>query len=79
MFQCTLEISTQISVLPGDILGVELPPTNDDSFELYFTGGGPINYIFNWQLSSSVELATGMAANEEPQITLDVISGKTCN
>ena len=77
IFHCTLRTSAHVSVLPGDILGIELPPTNDDRFELYFSSRGPTNYVFNQQLASTIELATRRSTRtDQPQITLDVISGE---
>ena len=77
-YRCTLTETARVLVQPGDILGLELPPTNDDNFEIYFTSGGPVNYVFQWQLSSTVNVTTTTSAIEEqPQITFDVISGET--
>ena len=77
IFHCALKQATQVSVQFGDILGLELPPTTDDDFELYFTDGGPVNYVFQQLLSSTVDVTTKSSkVEEQPQITLDVISGK---
>ena len=77
-YHCTLNEAARVFVQPGDILGLELPPTNDDDFEIYFTSGGPTNYVFQRQLSSTVDVTTKTSAIEEqPQITFDVISGET--
>ena len=79
VFHCALRASAHVSVLPGDILGIELPPTNDDRFGLYFTNNGEtVNYIFNQQLAShTVELAKRKSiARLQPQITLDIMSGE---
>ena len=76
VFHCALEQSFHVSVQFGDILGIELPPTNDANFDLYFTDGGPVNYIFQRQLSSTVNAITkSSVAKEQPQITFDIIPG----
>ena len=33
-FQCILTEESSVSVQPGDFLGLEIPPTNDDNFEI---------------------------------------------
>ena len=78
IFHCALRTSAHISVLPGDILGIELPPTNDDRFELWFTNNGErLNYIFTQQVASTVELARkASTVMQQPQITLDITSGE---
>ena len=79
-YLCSLKTSAVVSVQPGDILGIELPPRNDSDFELYFTIGGTMNYIFQQQLSSTVQLATKVSVSEDlPQIKLDVLSGESIN
>ena len=50
--QCTLSESAQVRVQSGDILGLELPPTDNDRREIYFTSGGPRNLVFQRNLSS---------------------------
>lgn len=76
--QCALKSSSQINVQRGDILGIQLPPTNDDDFEVYFTNTGATNYIFqNSQSPSRVELATrSSVSQEEPQLQLEITPGK---
>ena len=77
IFYCALNQSSQVSVQYGDILGIELPPTNHADFDLYFTDGGPLNYVFQQQLSSTIDTATkSSVVEEQPQITLDVDSGE---
>ena len=47
VYSCTLKSSAQISVEPGDILGIELPPKPRVNLELYsVTESGLTNYIF---------------------------------
>ena len=52
VIQCTLSESAQVRVQSGDILGLELPPTDDDRREIYFMSGGPTNLVFQRNLSS---------------------------
>ena len=76
IFRCTLKETFQVSVQPGDILGLELPPENLVEFDIYFTPGGPLNYIFEGKLNTTVNISE--AADESydlPQINLTVILG----
>ena len=72
IFRCTLHESAQVSVQPGDFLGLELPPTNDDDFDIYFVSGGPTNYVFEEQLNSAIINISEAHSitNDLPQITL---------
>ena len=81
VFHCTLnETTTRVPVQSGDILGLELPPRNNDDIILGFarTSRGPTNYVFNRQrLSSPAVLSNRNSVNWElPQITLEIGSGK---
>ena len=78
IFQCTLKENFQISVQPGDFLGLEIPPINKDDYEIYFKLGGPTNLVFQGQLESTVDLSTepyNATTNDEPQITFLVVLG----
>ena len=80
IFYCALKSSSQVPVQLGDFLGIELPPVSDSDFDLYFTDEGPMNYVFQQQLSSTVDtINTSCVVDEQPQITLDIVSGKTIN
>ena len=73
VFQCTLKENFRVEVQAGDILGLELPPTDDQDFEVHFTSasGGPVNYVFQGQVLSSVELADREREMEDqPQINI---------
>ena len=73
VFQCTLKETFRIQVQPGDILGLELPPTSDDDFEMFFTSGGPTNYVFQNQISSEAVLSSRASeVQEQPQINITV-------
>ena len=76
-FQCTLREDLQISVQPGDILGLEIPPLNSDDFKIYFKHGALTTLVFESQLESTVDLSTEPYAitNDEPQITFLVVLG----
>jgi hypothetical protein len=76
-FLCILNKEYQILVEPGDILGLEIPPINDDDFDIWFTRGGPTNYIFNTQLNSTIDLLknNGKVA-QLPQVFFGFTSGK---
>ena len=64
-----------VSVQPGDFLGLEIPRTNENS-GIYFTSGGPENYVFTGALNSPVELANNSAVvQQRPQIAFNLTSG----
>ena len=71
----------QVSVQPGDILGLEIPSTNDDDFDIWFTKGGPTNYVFDSQLNSTVDRSENntIAVQQLPQIYFGFTSGKDIN
>ena len=82
VFHCDLNQTIQVSVQFGDILGLELPPEDDDARTLLFARivKGPLNYVFSQQqLPSSLDelqLANSTSLNQElPQIALQVESG----
>ena len=77
VFHCILSEVSYVSVRPGDILGLELPPADDDGFEPYFTSGGPMNYVFQDQLSSvEVNLSEAHSVSHHlPLINLLVVLG----
>ena len=72
VYRCTLKDAFRVPVQPGDILGLELPPTNYGDYEIYFTSGGPTNYVFPNQLLSNTTLLSSRAseAREQPQISI---------
>ena len=77
IFYCTLKPAWQVSVQYGDILGIELPPISKSDFDLYFTDGGPTNYVFQRQLLSEIDtINRSCVVEEQPQIILDIVSGK---
>ena len=80
VFHCNLKTTTRVCVQPGDILGLELPPGNNDDIILGFArvSSGPTNYVFNRRgLSSPAALSNSNSVNWElPQITLEIGSGK---
>jgi hypothetical protein len=82
VFNCDLLEGTGISVQPDDILGLELPPVNDESGVISFANitKGPTNYVFEQQqFSSTVMLSDSTSTNQElPLITLrlEVETGK---
>ena len=77
IFQCSLTQSARISVQPGDILGLELPHTNNVFDIIHFlTSGVPGNYVFQHQLSSTVNLSEAdYVTYEQPQISFLVALG----
>ena len=78
---CILNDEYQVSVQPGDILGLELPQTNqDDDSEIFFTSGGPKNYIFESKMTSPIELndSNYILRAQQPQIVFNLTSGIDC-
>ena len=77
-YLCILQDNFQVSVQPGDILGLELPATDND--EILFTNRGPTNYIFRHsnQLDSNTNLSlneSSATAQQLPQIIFNLTSG----
>ena len=78
-YLCILQNNFQVSVQPGDILGLELPATDSD--DILFTNQGPVNYIFRHsnQLDSNTNLSlngSSATAQQLPQIIFNLTSGK---
>ena len=75
VYRCTLKEAFRVSVQPNDILGLELPSTDNGEFELYFKDGGPTNYVFNNQVLGTVVLSSRTKeVQEQPQINITVDS-----
>jgi hypothetical protein len=80
-FWCILKKEYQVYIQSGDILGFEMPPTNDDDFDISFARGlgGPTNYMFQELLNSNstIELPNHQASlkSQLPQITFSFTSG----
>ena len=68
----------RIPVQPGDFLGLELPPINEDDPVIYFKAGGPTNLVFQYPLNSTVDRSTEPhnITYDEPQVTFLVFLGK---
>ena len=75
-YLCILNKDYQVSVEPGDILGLEIPSTDDDDFDILFTRGGPLNYIFDTELNSTINLSENSTTEAQlPQISFEFTSG----
>ncbi len=75
---CVLVERFQVLIQPGDILGLELPPNDDDDFDIRFTmgGEGPTNYIFNRSLTSNIQLSErDLEVQQLPQLTFSLTKG----
>lgn len=82
VFQCTLEEAFRVEVQAGDILGLELPPTDNQDFEVHFTNasGGPVNYVFQGQVLSIAELADrDSEVEDQPQINITLAPPGRCH
>ena len=76
-FWCILAKGLQVRVQPGDILGLELP--NITNSEIFFTAnGGPVNYVFQHKLGSTIDMSSGnyTEVTQLPQIAFNLTSGK---
>ena len=76
IFEHTLDKVSQVTVQSGDILGIELPPGNDQAFDvLYDLDGEPLTYIYRRRLANEIELTDGLFGqfNVQPLIDLRVI------
>ena len=72
VFQCTLKTNFRVRVQAGDILGLEFPPTNDESFAVHFTNAGPTNFVFHSQLSIAFLSNSDSEIQGQPQINITV-------
>ena len=76
IFRCSLTESFQVSVQPGDIFGLELPPQDNDDFDIYLKTGGPPNHVFEGQHNCTINISkAAYQSNDLPQINLVVILG----
>ena len=74
----TLDERDRISVQPGDVVGIELPPLFDQAFQVLFEPGGEMNYVYRQQLPDTVELlgpSLSLAFREQPLIDLTIMPG----
>ena len=79
VFQCILGEEFRVEVQAGDILGLKLPPTDDQDFEVHFTNasGGPVNYVYRGQVLSVAELAGRESeVEDQPQINITLAPGR---
>ena len=79
-YLCILNTKFQLPVEMGYILGLELPPTSNHSFDIYFTSGGPTNYVFLEKLSSTINLSSSDSQVQQliPQISFSFTTGQFC-
>ena len=78
IFEHTLSKASQVSIQRGDILGIELPPGNDQAFDiLYDLGSGPMTYVYRRKLQSPFDLNNTVfgAFNAQPLINLIIATG----
>ena len=79
IYRCyALRENYRISVQPGDFLGLEIPPINEEDPVIYFKTGGPKNFVFQYPLNSTVNSSSEphCITYDEPQITFMVLLGK---
>ena len=77
---CILYREFRVTVQPGDILGLELPQTNQTDNGVFFTSGGPKNYIFKQVLTSPIKLndSNYTVRAQQPQIAFNLTLGMDC-
>ena len=80
-YWCILFDTAQTVVQPGDILGLELQGHSNTKNEIFFTKGGPENYVFQ-QLGTSINISNNddnstsyTHTQQIPQIILNFTSG----
>ena len=77
VFHCDLNDNMTVSVQPGDVLGLDLPPANPS---LYFATviDLPKAYVFQRNVSYPVVLCDNLMVNKSlPQINIQVVPGKS--
>ena len=83
IFQCRLRVANQVSIQPGDVLGVELPQVTVSGFHLYFIfiPGTQDHYIYRRQLKSSVHTSsyTLRQSGDQLLISLEIEPGEQSN
>ena len=74
IYECILPQT--VSVQPGYIVGIELPPENESKFRLYFNSqGGQTNHVFDghgttFSLSQAITMEE---TSDQPQISLTIV------
>ena len=80
IFWCILNENFRLSIQPRDILGLELPPTHDNDFDIFFTRGrGPNNFVFGQNLNSMNTVILSQRNHniqQLPQVSFSLTSGK---
>ena len=74
----TLNERDRISVQPGDVIGIELPPLQNQAFHVLFEPGGELNYLYRQRLPDTVNLQgsrLSSVSREQPLIELTVTPG----
>ena len=78
VFFCILHDEFQVSIQPGDFIGLELPKTTDNSGIYFTTSGGPKNYVFEraHELTSPIKLDdSDNTTDQQPQIAFSLTIG----
>ena len=73
---CILYDRFQVSVQPGDFIGLKLPKTADDNGIHFTESRGPTNYVFHDELTSPIELNDSDDIKaQQPQIAFSLTLG----
>ena len=72
IYECILPQT--VSVQPGYIVGIELPPENESRFRLYFNSqGGQTNYVFEGH-GTTFSMSQAISSElDQPQISLTIV------
>lgn len=79
IFNHNLDEGARVSVQPGDILGIELPPSNDQAFDILYKTSAPLNYVYRKQLPATTNLQNSdlfAILKDQPLIDFNIIPGK---
>ena len=78
-FHCTLLPSYQVEVRSGiDIIGVELPPLDNQGFELYFIESSQRQYVFRREVNTSTisTESNDVVVLDDILLSVDVLTGE---
>ena len=78
-FHCRLSAANNVSVLAGsDFIGVELPPIDNQGFELLFIGDNQIQYVWRQEIAtSSLTIGTeDLTVRDDLLLNVEVLLGE---
>ncbi len=79
-FHCRLSPANYVSVSSGsDIIGVEVPPLNNQAFELFFVASQQQQYVWQTEITTSNSLIMGtndIQVGDDLLLKVEVLRGK---